>query len=239
MRFYRRLKPFKAISFDLDDTLYSNTPIMVATEAKMISYFATVLKNYQQSSVVCYDYSFWLPFRRQALSAIPALVHDVAALRLESYRLGFQALGLSLQLSITTAQKALAYFVECRSDFSVPTSSHHLLAQLKQKFPLIAISNGNVDTKAIGLTSYFEHIFHAGNGNLQKPCADMFINACKKLAIAPCELLHVGDCGRSDIVGGQQAGCQTAWLSCYDVGRPLSILPTIELTDVNQLHQLL
>lgn len=239
MRFYRRLKPFKAISFDLDDTLYSNTPVMVATEAKMISYFATVLKDKRQSASPCYNFDFWLPFRQQALADNPALIHDVAALRLESYRLGFTALGLSPQLSVENAQKALAYFVECRSDFSVPTSSHDLLTQLKKKFALVAISNGNVDTQAIKLTSYFNHIFHAGDGNLQKPNPDMFITACKKLAIEPYELLHVGDCGHSDIVGGQQAGCQTAWLSCYDVGRPLSILPSIEITDVSQLHQLL
>ena len=43
MRFYRRLQPFKAISFDLDDTLYNNTPVMAVTEAKMTSYFDSLL----------------------------------------------------------------------------------------------------------------------------------------------------------------------------------------------------
>ena len=32
MKFYRPLRPFKAISFDLDDTLYDNHPIIEKAE---------------------------------------------------------------------------------------------------------------------------------------------------------------------------------------------------------------
>ena len=31
MHFYRRLKPIKAITFDLDDTLYDNYPVILKT----------------------------------------------------------------------------------------------------------------------------------------------------------------------------------------------------------------
>ena len=41
MKFYRRLANIKAISFDLDDTLYSNRPVMVAIEKKMIAILLT------------------------------------------------------------------------------------------------------------------------------------------------------------------------------------------------------
>ncbi len=67
----------------------------------------------------------------------------------------------------------------------------------------------------------------------------MFKLACQQLNIAPHELLHVGDCGRNDIFGATDFGCQTAWLSCYDVGKPISVLPTIELSNVVELNKLL
>ena len=67
----------------------------------------------------------------------------------------------------------------------------------------------------------------------------MFDAACGKLLIKPEQLLHVGDCGRSDIQGAINAGCQTAWISCYDVGKPLTVLPHIELSDISELHHLL
>jgi putative hydrolase of the HAD superfamily len=67
----------------------------------------------------------------------------------------------------------------------------------------------------------------------------MFVLACQKLAIKPSELLHVGDCGRADIQGALLAGCQAAWLSCYDVGKPITELPHIDLNELSHLERLL
>lgn len=240
MKFYRRLKPFKAISFDLDDTLYSNYPVMLAVDAKMKGYFSKTLSHLQNDqNTIEFGYQFWFPFRQQVLTENAALIHDVVELRLETYVLGMKVLGMSDVQAKLKSQQALDYFIEQRSDFVVPSKVHKLLAALQQKWPLVAISNGNVDTQLIGLAPYFSAVFHAGKKYQQKPTSDMFLAACETLSINSNELLHVGDCGNSDIAGGIAAGCQTAWLSCYDVGKPLSVLPNIELSDVVELHHLL
>lgn len=245
MKFYRHFSHIKAISFDLDDTLYSNKPVMELIEKKMIVYFANlaVINKKKESQQVIFDYRFWAPFRQQAILKQSDLTNDVVQSRLVTYRLGFIALGLKESDAEQEAQKALAYFVSLRSNVIVPESSKALLAYLSQKYPLIAISNGNVDTKVIGINHYFQHVYHAGwqaDGTLlrQKPMRDMFMLACQKLAIKPSQLLHVGDCGRADIQGALLAGCQAAWLSCYDVGKPITILPHIELTQLTQLNLL-
>ncbi len=245
MKFYRRLSNIKAISFDLDDTLYSNKPVMLAIEKKMIAYFANLaaIKNKILGQHKILDHHFWYHFRHQAISKQPELAHDVVQVRLVTYRIGFIALGFSNEVSQQMAQAALDYFISLRSDFVVPAPSKQLLADLSKKYPLVAISNGNVDTKALGISHYFQHIYHAGwqaDGTLlkQKPTSNMFDLACHQLAIKPQELLHVGDCGRADIQGALLAGCQTAWLSLYDVGKPISVLPHIELNNLNQLEQL-
>lgn len=244
MKFYRRLSSINAISFDLDDTLYSNRPIMQAIEKKMIAYFTnlTVLKEQVPEGKIL-NYRFWSTFRQQATVAQPDLAHDVVQVRLVTYRLGFIALGLSESIAAQEAQIALDYFIALRSDFSVPESSKTLLKNLSEKYSLVAISNGNVDTEALGISHYFQYIYHAGwqsDGTLlrQKPYGDMFDLACQKLGIAPAQLLHVGDCGRADIRGALLAGCQAAWLPLYNVGKPLSLLPHIELSHLNQLEQL-
>lgn len=236
MQFYRRLKPFKAISFDLDDTLYHNTPVMRATDAKMVEYFTQVLPPLASGQ---YDFNYWFEYRKQALATSPELKHDVAALRLKSYLLGISALGLTQASALSLATDALEYFVEQRSDFLVPQSTHQLLAELKQHWPIIAISNGNVDTQAIGIADYFSAIYHAGNGIKQKPDVEMFKLTCQQFSLKPEELLHIGDCGANDIVGAIRMGCQTAWVSTYDVGKPIHVLPSFELTDVTELHRLL
>ncbi|OKY27032.1 MULTISPECIES: HAD-IA family hydrolase [Thalassotalea] len=233
MRYNRRLLPFKAISFDLDDTLYHNAPVMLATDEKMQQYFAELLPDGQ------YGYQYWFRFRQQALLDNAELIHDVGELRLVSYRLGLMALGFDKAQAETMAQQALQYFVEQRSNFVVPDAVHELLSKLGKKWPLIAISNGNVDTRAINLAQYFSYIYHAGQGNKQKPSADMFAKTCQQLLIKPIELLHVGDCGINDIIGAAQFGCQTAWVSTYDVGQPIKQLATLELRHITELSRLI
>jgi putative hydrolase of the HAD superfamily len=242
MKFFRRLTPFKAISFDLDDTLYSNFPIMMATDEKMVAYFDKTLSVHVEDTLdiqPTYDFRFWSPYKNKALSFNPHLVHDVAGLRIESYYLGLIDLGLGKSQARLMAEQALTHFETHRSDFEVPPQVHTLLANLAERWPLVAISNGNVNTNLIGINHYFTAVYHAGPSYKQKPFGDMFTQAFSDLAIEPHELLHVGDCGRSDILGGILAGCQTAWVSSYDVGKPLSILPNIELSDVAELQRLL
>lgn len=239
MKFYRKLKPFKAISFDLDDTLYQNTPIMKKTEAEMTTFFSHLLSDHPASNEHIFDFAYWLPFRHLALKTNPELIHGVAEIRKAGYILGLQHLGYSATESERYAQQALDLFDLWRSNFIVPQTSHQLLSELSAQLPLVSISNGNVNTQTIGIAKYFTHVYHPGNGVKQKPHGDMFHTACQQLNIQPQELLHVGDCGRSDIRGAVEAGCQTAWLSCYDVGKPLSVLPNAELHNVNQLLKLL
>ena len=246
MKVYRRLTKIQAISFDLDDTLYSNKPVMQAIEKKMIAYFAdlAIVKHQATIQHKVLDLRFWYQFRRQAILKQPDLAHDVVQVRLVSYRLGFISLGLTTEFAERQARAALDYFIQLRSDFTVPEPSKILLGKLSEKYPLVAISNGNVDTKALGISHYFQHTYHAGwqdDGTLlkQKPANDMFSVACQQLAIKPAQLLHVGDCGRADTQGALLAGCQTAWLTCYDVGKPITLLPHVELSKLSQLEKLL
>lgn len=259
MQIYRRLTNVKAISFDLDDTLYNNRPVMQGIEKKMVSYFtekfAILLSDLSpellsQVKPQTFNGTFWAPYRQQAIKAHQNISHDVVKLRFETYRLGFLAHNLSAVAAIKEAQAGLDYFISLRSDFSVPKASHDLLASLSKAFPLVAISNGNVDTKALGIEHYFKHIYHAGfqtsesdnkSEHLlrQKPAADMFFLVCQQLDILPEQLLHVGDCGFADIHGALNAGCQTAWLPQYGVGKNLQQIPHIELARVSELSQLL
>lgn len=258
MQIYRRLTTIKAISFDLDDTLYNNRPIMLAIEKKMVNYFTKKFTILLPESLPklsferkpTFNRRFWTPYRQQAMQTHQDISHDVVRLRFETYRLGLLALKLSSDEATKEAQAGLDYFIGLRSDFSVPKASHELLASLSKKFALVAISNGNVDTKALGLDHYFQHIYHAGfqtgvaNNDSeyllrQKPAEDMFTLVCEQLAIPAEQLLHVGDCGVADIYGALNAGCQTAWLPQYGVGKNLQQIPHIELNQVSDLSQLL
>jgi len=240
VRFYRRLLPFHAISFDLDDTLYSNRPIMLATDKLMVAYFKEGCSDFNiDSRLHAFDFHFWWPFRQQAIIQSAELKHDVGLLRQKSYYLGALSLGLHHTEAQAFASRALNYFVEQRSNFTLPQQTHDFLRYLKQRVPLVAITNGNVDTDKIGIASYFSAHFHASINNKLKPDSDMFDKTCKALQISSGQLLHVGDCGKNDVFGAINAGCQTAWLNPYQVGKPLKILPTLALDNIEQLIKIL
>lgn len=240
MKFYRRLSPIKAISFDLDDTLYANRPVMLEAERKMIQFFDEHFTDVHSSvDEAGYNYKFWAPYRQAVLEKAPLLRHDVVALRLETYYSGACAMGYSHRQAKQKAEQAMAYFSLVRSQFSVPESSHQLLKKLAQHYPLVSISNGNVDSEKINLKPYFQATYHAIGGIKQKPDGEMFALACRALKIKPAELLHVGDCGNADINGAIAAGCQAVWLPRYQIGKPLSVLPHIELDKVEDLAELL
>lgn len=240
MQIYRRLAPIKALSFDLDDTLYSNYPIMVAADKAMREFFAQQLPKLPESSKAqAYDINYWFTFRNQAIAAEPMLKHDVVAVRIQAYYLGIKALGFAEQQARELANKAMAHFEYHRSNFVVAESVHQLLSDLKQHFKLLAISNGNVDTKVIGLHHYFEQVYHAQDGLKQKPANDMFVLAQQAINIPAENILHVGDCGKADIYGAITAGYQSAYLEKYGIGKPLKLTPHIGLTDIEQLRGLL
>lgn len=236
MRFNRRLRPIKAISFDLDDTLYSNRAVMVSTDVAMTKYFNELLQANNPETE--FNAKFWFTYRTLVLKHTPELVHDVTEIRRVVYQTGLRDLGYSEAESKVEADKAMAHFLFHRNKVNVADEIHVFLSALTKLMPVVAISNGNVDTQVIGLDKYFKHIYHAGKGSKQKPSPDMYQQAFADLSIESHQLLHVGDCGYADIKGALRAGCQSAWLNCYDVGKPITNLADIELDQVTDLLKL-
>ncbi|OUS28119.1 hypothetical protein A9Q98_07645 [Thalassotalea sp. 42_200_T64] len=234
MRFYRKLSAFKAISFDLDDTLYDNHPVIARAEQELQSHLIAAAPE-------CANLGrdFWWQHRNVCLTNQPELCHDVTALRIACLQSGIQQLGYSAPEAKVKAEQALAHFLSHRNNLQVPASVTQLLAKLKLKYPLVAISNGNVGIDEIGIAEYFQHSYFAGAGNLQKPENDMFDQACQQLNIQPHELLHIGDCTHADIYGALSAGCQTIWVNNNEFGikkKPLKVLPHAEFDSVEQLQ---
>ncbi|WP_371187942.1 HAD-IA family hydrolase [Thalassotalea maritima] len=237
MRFYKKLAKFKAISFDLDDTLYDNHPIISNAER--------ALQNFLEQQVpesANLGRQFWYQHRQACLRQNPHLCHDVSALRLAYMQSGMYALGYNQTTAKQLANAAFEHFLSHRNNLQVPSSVTQLLARLAECFPLVAISNGNVGIAEIGIKDYFQECFFAGAGNLQKPENDMFYKAAASLHIKPSEMLHVGDCTHADIYGALSAGCQTVWVNNNEFGirkKPLKVLPHAEFDCVEQLALLL
>jgi FMN hydrolase / 5-amino-6-(5-phospho-D-ribitylamino)uracil phosphatase len=236
MKQYLRLRAFKAISFDLDDTLYHNTPyLQLATD----HFFTFLNQNYPKTqSLQAQD---WHKIKLDLFGLHPELIHDTSAARYAMVHYGLMNLGYRESDASEGAQKSMNCFHFYRSDFTLDDKTLNLLKQLAESVTLIGISNGNVDASRIGLSESLAFVQHPGHGVKMKPHGDMFELACQRLNISPLELLHVGDHQMADVSGARRAGCQSVWFNPEKqplTRRADSILPHVELDDLNLLLNL-
>lgn len=236
MIFYKNIGSIKALSFDLDDTLYDNVPVINGAEER----FAKLLQERYRLPSEIANRAFWDEARAFVLRKEPDCANDMSVLRETSLMVGFARLGKII--SFDTAKALTSEFVSIRSEIKVPVSTLKLLGDLKKKYTLAAISNGNSDLKQNGLSSYFDYDFRPCiGGNRCKPYPDLFYDYAKVMALHPGDILHVGDDPFTDVAGSVKAGCICAWLEGGIVGKcagagALSVLPHIKLSSLEELR---
>lgn len=106
--------------------------------------------------------------------------------------LGMTNAGLSAGQAAEGADAAMANFAHWRSLIDVPQETHDTLAALAEKWPLVAVTNGNAQPELFGLSDYFRFVLRAGPDGRSKPFADMYHLAAERLDLPLDQILHVG-----------------------------------------------
>ncbi|KXS34317.1 MAG: putative phosphohydrolase, HAD superfamily protein [Idiomarina sp. T82-3] len=233
IRFHRRFHPPKVISFDLDDTLYDNVPIIKRTEERTHSLITERVPKTRE-----WDIEHWRQRRLDLMRRDDALADNMTALRRATLLQGFRE--LEIDDADTVTDEIMDAFLAFRSDFSVSEQVHDLLDQLASRYSLVAVSNGNADVKRVGIGHYFKLALQPTHDFRGKPNTDMFEYVKQAMNCAPEAILHVGDSPQSDVFGAQRAGMQSVWLTS-GLGRShqLRVLPTVTIDDLQELSALL
>lgn len=232
MQLFKALTPVTVLSFDLDDTLYDNKPVIAAAEQAMLQALAQ-----QVPKTTKLDSEFWWQQRLQLAKTNPAIRHDIGRWRLLGIQAGLVSLGLNQDAAADIAAMAYEAFLAERTRISLTPEVIRLLSALAQRYKLIAITNGNACINKMGIGALFEFSLQAGPDGRMKPYADLFLAAANRLQVQPKQILHIGDSHRADVMGALNAGCQAAWLDHHQTD--IAVLPHIRLTDVQQLTVLL
>ncbi|PFG58756.1 putative hydrolase of the HAD superfamily [Vibrio sp. ES.051] len=234
MKFYRRIASVKAMTFDLDDTLYDNYPVIVRMERELLTWLQQT-----HPAVAHMGKAEWLQVKRHVVQQNPELKSDVTLWRLVQLKHGFLHAGYNDQQALAAAEEGVQLALDWRSRFSVPQPTLDLLAQLGERIPLVAITNGNVDVDKVGLTPYFQSVLKAGPDGLAKPATDMFIKAQQFLACPAVNILHVGDHLVTDVHGAKSAGFSACWFN--DMNKNVMnnakarMLPDVEINSLQPL----
>jgi len=231
---YKPTPKIQAMTFDLDDTLYDNWPLIVEAEKGLLNFIA---EEYPNASHLGKD--DWQQYKRQALRDDPELFSDMGDLRRITLTKGLQESGYRGMKLTDAVNVCFDWFYFERSNFKVGEAECQLLAKLSQHIPLIAITNGNVNTQQIGLDGYFQEVLKASRQRPMKPHPHMFDEAAKYLNVNRCSILHVGDNLDKDVLGAVNAGFSSAWHAC---DRPMTIkneavkvLPHVEIHQLDEL----
>ena len=222
------LKIVKAITLDLDDTLWPVWPTIERAEKALGSWLDT---HAPMTAALFANPAARDDIRAYVLRARPELKHNFSAVRREAIRL---ALYRSKEDPLMADEAFEVFFAE-RNRVVLYDDALPALAYLSSRFPVVALSNGNADVHRVGVGSYFASSISAQEFGSGKPDPRIFHAAAGAVNVPVENVLHIGDDAALDVLGALNAGMQTAWLTRGGAPWPLDNQPHITVTDLTQL----
>jgi FMN hydrolase / 5-amino-6-(5-phospho-D-ribitylamino)uracil phosphatase len=218
----------KAISIDLDDTLWPIWPTIERAEKVlhdwMVEYAPMAAALFSSPSAL-------RDIRNHMAASRPDLKNDLSAVRRESIRLALYRAGENPLL----ADQAFEVFFAERQRVSLFDDVRPALQFLAARFPLVSVSNGNADLERVGLASYFRAAVSAREFGVGKPDPRIFHAAAGAVDLTTEHVLHVGDDATLDALGALNAGMQAAWVNRSDHLWPHEQEPHVTLANLTEL----
>lgn len=226
------LSKIKAISFDLDDTLWPVWPTIERAEKSLHDWLGA---HAPMAAAMFASAGALRDIRNEIGSSRPDLKNDLSALRRESIRLALYRAGENPLL----AEPAFDVFFDARQRVTLYDDALAALESLSARFPLVSVSNGNADVQRVGLARFFRASISAREFGVGKPDPRIFLAAAGALELMPEDVLHVGDDATLDGLGALNAGMQCAWLNRADHLWPHEMQPHLTVTGLDELCALL
>ena len=222
----------KAISLDLDDTLWPIWPTIERAEKMLHDW---LVENAPMTAALFSTPSALRDIRDYMATNRPELKHDLSAVRRESIRLALYRAGENPLL----AEKAFDVFFAARQRVDLFDDARPGLEFLAARWPLVSISNGNADVERVGLAGFFRVAISAREFGVGKPDPRIFHAAAGAVDLTPDAVLHIGDDATLDALGAMNAGMQAAWMNRGDHMWPHEQQPHATIASLTELCELL
>ena len=200
------LTRIRAVTLDLDDTLWPIWPTIARAEAVLQQWLT---EHAPTTAVQCSAPGALREVRLHMHEHRPDLAHDMSALRRESIRLVLTRAGDDPAL----AEPAFEVFFAERQRVDFFDDALPALAFLAARYPVVALSNGNADVHRVGIGAHFRGAVSARSLGVGKPDRRIFEAGAAAAGVEPEQVLHIGDDAHLDGVGALEAGMQVAWMN--------------------------
>lgn len=222
----------RAITIDLDDTLWEIGPVIRRAEAELWAWLA---RHYPKITER-FTPDAALALRTEVVAEYPGSSHDFRFLRKAVLGRMATLAGYTTDL----VEEAFAVFDVARNQVELYPDVLPTLRTLSERFSVIAVTNGNADLEKIGIRELFDGVVTAVEAGAAKPARPIFDIAVGRAGVAPDETLHVGDHPEFDVAGAAAAGLRTAWMNRIDAPWPAHLrAPDATVRSVTELHELL
>ena len=221
----------KAVSLDLDDTLWPIWPTIERAE-KVLHHW--LVENAPMTAALFSSPSALRDIRDYMATNRPDLKHDLSAVRRESIRLALYRAGENPLL----AEKAFEVFFAERQRVELFDDAMPALEYLASRYPIVSVSNGNADQQHDNNDNNNRAAKTARESGVGKPDPRIFHAAAGAVDLTPDDMLHVGDDATLDALGALNAGLQAAWVNRADHLWPLEGEPQLTLSNLTELCEL-
>lgn len=198
-------RPPRALSFDLDDTLWSCDDVIQRAERTLYQW----LEHNFPLITARHGIEDMRDIRQEMAARSPEFAADLTRLRAESLRRHAEEAGYSGDM----VQHGVEIFLAERHRVVLYPDVLPVLESLRSRFSLIALTNGNACVHRVGIGEYFDVALSAADVGAAKPDPAMFRSACAELSLRPGDLMHVGDDPLRDVHAARGVGARSVWVN--------------------------
>ncbi len=198
----------RLVTFDLDDTLWDNRPVIEGAEQAMRDWL-----NRHAPALAEVPVEHLWDIRARLLAERPELRHRLSELRRRTLFSALSEVGYGQEKARELAEGAFQTMLEARHRITFFSDTVPTLEWLAGRYRLAVITNGNADVGRLGLADYFAFALCAEELGVGKPDPHPFQEALRRADVSPEQAVHVGDHPGDDILGAQQAGLRAVWFN--------------------------
>lgn len=224
----------RAIFFDGDDTLWDFRDAMRAALGETLLVLRRIVDNEAADALTV---ERMMEIREAVAAEMSEQTTLVETIRRESLARTLAEVG---HPSGDDAQRLFEVYNAARFAATRPfTGVRDLLIDLRGRYQLGVVSNGNTDPGRVGLGGIFSFVILAQDCGLAKPDPRIFDLALDKCGRSAVQVVHVGDSLQSDVMGANGCGIRSVWLNMDGAVNDTGIVPDHEIGDLRELLDIL
>lgn len=199
----------RLITFDLDNTLWDNDPVITRAENRLYQW----LQDNCPKLAERFSADELIRLRLELLEQDPALAASISELRRRSLAHAMEAVGYTCTEAEELSQQAMRIFLDARNQVSLYPGARETLLALRSEYTLGALTNGNVEPACTPAADLFDFHINAEQAGERKPGAQQFRMAMAISNTRAKQCIHIGDHPLDDIIGASRLGIHSLWFN--------------------------